>query len=159
MDYATYINILKDTLKKKIQLLDTLLEETNLQESSLALEEVDIDTFQKCVEQKEILIEQLNKLDDGFELVYERFGDAIKENKGKHQEDIRELQECIRKIMEKSSLLQNKEKNNKMKFEHYLVNKKAEIRSFKVSSKAVGNYYKNMSEGYQGEAIFLDKKK
>jgi len=159
MNYTIYINILKDTLKKKMQLLDKIVEETTFQEVSLSLDEIDIGAFQEGVERKDFLIEQLNKLDDGFELVYERFGEAIKANKSMFQGDILEIQDYIRKIMEKSSLLQSKEKGNKAKFEKYLVDKKAEIRNFKVSNQAVSNYYKNMSESYRGEAVFLDKKK
>lgn len=159
MDYTAYINILKDTLKKKIQLLDKILEETNNQETTLSLREVDIEAFQESVGKKESLINQLNKLDEGFELVYEKFGEAIKADKAMYQEDILELQNYIRRIMEKSSFLQSKEKGNKEKFDRYLASKKEEVRNFKVNNQAVNNYYKNMSEGYQGESIFLDKKK
>lgn len=159
MDYIAYINILKDTLKKKIYLLDELLEETYRQEQAISLAEADVDAFQEGIEKKEPVILQLNKLDDGFELVYEKFGAAIKENKQSYREDILELQSYIKKVMEKSTLLQGMEKSNKIKLESYLSQKKVEVRAYKVSNQAVGNYYKNMSEGYQNESIFLDKKK
>lgn len=159
MDYTAYINILKDTLKKKIHLLDELLEETHRQADAISSKEVDVEAFQHGMERKEPIISQLNKIDDGFELVYEKFGIAIKENKQSYREDILELQNYIRKVMEKSTLLQSIEKSNKEKFEKYLYEKKVEVKAYKVNNQVVGNYYKNMSDGYQNESIFLDKKK
>ncbi len=159
MDHNVYINILKDTLKKKIYLLDVLLTETLSQEEYLSLKHMDIDEFEKAVIRKEPLIEQLNKLDDGFELIFENFGKVIKENKNLYQKDILEIQEYIRQVMQKSTLLQGKEKSNKVKLENYLSNRKMEVRKFKANNQAVSNYYKNMADSYQGEAIFLDKKK
>lgn len=159
MDYTTYINILKDTLKKKTQLIDKLLEETLNQELALSQKEVDIDAFEEGVERKGYFIQQLAQLDDGFELIYERFGMEIKKNKLQYQGDILELQNYIKEVLDKSTLLQGKEKNNKEKFERYLAEKKVEVRKFKINNQAVGNYYRNMSDVYQGESIFLDKKK
>lgn len=159
MDNIAYINILKDTLRKKLHLLDMLIEETNTQEEYLSIKSVDIEEFENIIARKEPLIEQLTKLDDGFELIFERVGDAIKENKFLYQKDILELQEHIRLVIQKSILLQGKEKSNKEKLENYLSSRKMEIRNFKASNQAVSNYYKNMSDGYTGESIFLDKKK
>lgn len=159
MDYIAYFNILKDTLRKKIHLLDKLLEETNIQEECFFKKEIDIEEFENAISRKETLIEQITKLDDGFELVFERVGDAIKENKILYQKDIIELQEYIPQVIEKSILLQGKEKSNKEKFDHYLSNRKKEVKNFKANSKVVSSYYKNMFDGYIGDSLFLDKKK
>lgn len=158
MDYIAYINILKDTLRKKIHLLDKLLEETIIQEECF-LKDDNIEEFEKAISRKEPLIEQITKLDDGFELIFKRVGDAIKENKILYQKDIIELQKYIRLVTQKSILLQGKEKSNKEMFEVYLCQKKMEVKHFKANSQAVSSYYKNMLDGYRGDSIFLDKKK
>lgn len=159
MDNHVLINILKDTLAKKINILDRLIEETSNQEQYISLKRDNLEEFEEIVERKDLLLNELSKLDDGFERVYERVSEIIKENKTLYQKNIMELKDAIRIVLEKSTLLERKEKNNQEKLKEYFIHKKKEIKSFNVSNQAVSNYYKNSSDGYRGESIFLDKKK
>lgn len=159
MNKITYINILKDALNNKLNLLDEILDETYIQEKCLLLEEVDIDGFNDAILRKESLISYLYKLDEGFDVVFERVGNIIKDNRYIYHEEIIQLQQLIRQIIEMSTLVEGKEKSNKEKLEHYLSSKKREVKNFKVSNYTVNNYYKSMSEGYHGESFFIDKKK
>lgn len=159
MDSTTYINILKDTLVKKNHLLDELIEVTEFQEECVESSEMNLEQFDDTLSEKETYIKQLNQLDDGFEIVYLRVKEELTTNKEAFKEDILSIQELIKTITSKSAKLQIKEKQLKFKLESYLVVQKKEIREYKISTQTVSSYYKNMSNAYQGESYFLDKKK
>lgn len=159
MDTNTYIKIITDTLIKKSKILDRLIEITKEQEIILNSYELNIENFDETMNKKEKLIEQLNQLDDGFEMIYSRVQYEIKNNLLEYKSDIIVMQDFIKKIMKQSTNLQIQEKSNKLQLETYLTNRKQEIKNYKMSSQTVSNYYKNMMNEYQGESYFLDKKK
>lgn len=159
MDTNTYIKILTDTLIKKSKLLDGLIELTKEQETILNSYELNIEKFDETMNKKEKLIEQLNQLDNGFEMIYSRVHYEIKNNLLEYKSNMIVMQDFIKNIMEQSTNLQMQEKSNKLKLETYLTNRKQEIKKYKMSSQTVSSYYKNMMNEYQGESYFLDKKK
>lgn len=65
-----YIQILIDSLKKKSLLLTNLTQKNALQEAAVMSD--DTQAFDHILEEKAVLIEELNHLDQGFDLVFER---------------------------------------------------------------------------------------
>ena len=61
-----YLTILEDSLEKKNKALDALSEMCAKQEKAICGEKLDVDTYNEVTEMKGSLIENLNKLDDGF---------------------------------------------------------------------------------------------
>jgi flagellar biosynthesis/type III secretory pathway chaperone len=159
MDNKTYIYILSDTLSKKINLLDELIELTLLQAEYILETPFDIDKFDQVLPDKSELIEQLNLLDDGFEKIYNHVNAEISTNKIQYKDEIIKLQDLIKQVTEKSTKIQTLEIQNKSKLEIYFSNKKKEIRNYKMSSQSASSYYKNMANQYEGNSYFLDKKK
>ena len=68
----TYIKVLIDTLKKKEKVLTSLSECTKQQSQLLEADEFDTEAFNSIIEKKDILLEELQGLDDGFLDLYER---------------------------------------------------------------------------------------
>ncbi|HHT96875.1 MAG TPA: flagellar protein FlgN [Clostridiales bacterium] len=160
MNSKTYINILKDTLVKKNEILDQLLDITILQEECFKNSPVDIDLFEDSVGKKTDIIEQLNTLDDGFDKVYKHVKNELIDEKDTYKEDVYELQESIKNIISKTTKLQALEIRNKKSAEAYFSSKKNDVKTFKISSQTASNYYKNMADQHQeGQSYFLDKKK
>jgi hypothetical protein len=159
VENRTYINILSDTLKKKISLLDQLIDISSEQEMIITSAEPDMDRLDNTFSEKEVIITQLNQLDDGFEKVYQHVKDALKEDKDQLKDQILKLQELIRLVTEKSTQLQVIEHRNKSRFQLFFAGKKKEIKNFKVSSRTADSYYKSALNGQSGESYFLDKKK
>ncbi len=159
MDNNTYVHILTDTLSKKSFLLDELIQITEMQERYITLTPPDMDNFETSLEDKEILINKINELDDGFEKIYEHVKNEIISNRVNHKEAIIELQNLIKQVTEKSTKLQTLEIRNKKSLEIFFANKKKEIKDFKRSSETATNYYKNMMNQQLDESYFLDKKK
>lgn len=159
MDVNIYIKILTDTLIKKNELLEVVIDLNKTQDNILSSVEVSIEEFDIILDKKEKVISQLNQLDDGFEKIYSKIQESIKNNVMIYKTEVVFLQEQIKQIMDKSILIQIQEKSNKVKLESFLIKQKREIKNYNVSSQTVSNYYKNMINEYQGESYFLDKKK
>ncbi len=73
-ELRTQIKILLDSQEKKLLVLERLLVLTKQQEENLKSEEFDADKMEDCIRRKNLLINDLTKLDDGFEGIYARVG-------------------------------------------------------------------------------------
>ncbi len=158
MEDRTYINILTDTLRRKVELLERLIRLTGEQEEILSSEAPDMESLETTFSEKEAGIIQLNQLDEGFEKVYHHVKEAFEVNKEQYKDQIIGLQELIRSVTEKSARLQAMELRNTSRFQKFFQGKKKEIKNFKVSSKMANSYYKSAMNQQPGESYFLDKK-
>lgn len=158
MDDNTYVHILVSTLSKKNNLLDNLITVTLLQEGYINTESFDMEQFEQTLPEKEVMIEQLNLLDEGFEQVYDHVKSQLNNYTNQFEQEILQLQELIRQVTEKSVRLQALEMQNKNKLESYFTIKKKEVKDFKMSRQMANNYYKNTANQHSGESYFLDKK-
>lgn len=155
----TYLDILIHTLQKKVQVLDDVIISTNEQEKLLAKSNnMDLDEFNRIIEEKGNHIEQINELNEGFERLYERIKEELINKKAEYSTEIKQLQNLITIVTEKSLKIQAMEKQNYIKFQQFSKTKSAEIKEYKQSSKTVTSYYKNMVGQHQGQSYFIDKK-
>ena len=154
-----YFDILQDTLIKKNQLLDELIEFTKKQQRIILDNEFDEMKFSNMVEEKEKVLTQLQEYDDGFEVLYQSISVELVEHKYEYQNNIKSMQQLIKNITEKSILLKNLELQNKLQLEIYFKQERDKIRNFKMNNKAVTSYYKNMNQVQGEDSYFLDKKK
>lgn len=159
MENKTYIHIMTDTLKKKIIQLEKLLDLTARQEETMNDLVPNMDTFEQIINDKDECIQQINQLDDGFEKIYSRIQEELKEKRTELKGQIQTMQELIFQITDKSTKLQAVELRNKAKIEAYFTNKRNEVKSLKLSNRTASNYYKSMQSYQTGESFFLDKKK
>lgn len=147
-----------ESLTKKIEILEKLLEYTKAQEMLLEEEEFRMEEFSKLLDKKGELIDVLNTMDQGFEQVYERMEEEIKGKKEEHSHEILLMQERIRTITDLSIKLQELEYKNKEKVEIQFSQKKNEIKTFRQSKDNVNKYYRVMSKTQVVDSAFLDKK-
>lgn len=154
-----YIQILIDGLKKKYHVL-MRISELNAEQAVLAADkELDFETFGITLEKKQECIDELNKLDEGFETVYKRVKDELNNRANLYEKEVILLKELVNQVTEKSIGVQAEEERNRQaiqgKFDVY----KKEIRKFKVSSQVTNSYYKNMNGLEVNNPVFMDKKK
>lgn len=155
---SNYLRIMIESLSKKIEILETLLEYTKQQEVLLGEEEFSMEKFGELVDKKGELIDTLNTMDQGFEQVYERLEEEIKGNKETYRHEILLMQQRIKEITDLSIQLQELEYKNKEKAETQFAKTKNEIRSFRQSKENVNKYYRVMSNTQVVDSAFLDKK-
>ena len=137
--------MLIDGLQKKYNVLEDIHKIVNEQAVILSADKVDQIKFDNSMARKADLISELEKLNDGFENVYERVRDALMEKKDNFKDEIKTLQELIAKVSEKSVLIETMEERNKKKAEDFFSLRRREIRSVKQSNAVAKSYFQNMT--------------
>ncbi|MDE6065125.1 MAG: flagellar protein FliT, partial [Lachnospiraceae bacterium] len=66
----SYLKILEESLRKKLLVLDEIQAYNEKQKQVFQSDSVELDEFDAAVEEKGKLIEQISKLDEGFETLY-----------------------------------------------------------------------------------------
>ena len=155
-----YLDILEESLNKKIEVLDAIILKNEEQKKILEADEFDPEVFDQNTEEKGKLIDRLELLDSGFEKIFERVKEELESNKEAHRDQIHRLQDAIRAITEKSVFIQTTEERNRVTVEQKFKKEHEKIQLGKNSMKVAKQYYNNMrgiSAG--GSTAFLDDKK
>ena len=155
----TYIRMMLDVLVKKEVYLSKLLEFTTEQEHLLKSDKFDENAFMKLVEQKEDVLGRIEEFDQGFQSIYQRVGETLKDNKEQYKEQILQMQSLIAKLTDVGVKISVLEQKNKGLLQQRLQEKKKGIRQFKVGKKTADTYYKNMIKMQTGTSYFFDKEK
>lgn len=155
----TYIEIMIQSLKKKLVVLDELIEINARQRAILEDPEGDADEFDQTVDAKSALIDQLESLDSGFDKLYLRTKDMIQSHPDAYADEIIEMQECIRHITDKSMKAQSQEARNKELLMQKAAKVKSQARQVRANAKATSSYYQNMMKVNYVDPQFLDNKK
>ncbi|MBQ8591891.1 MAG: flagellar protein FliT [Lachnospiraceae bacterium] len=154
-----YLKILEESLIKKNTILDKLQELSDKQWVILNTTPVALEDFDKCVDEKDALLGDLSKLDEGFDTLYENIKNGLLDNKEQYSVQIKTLQQLIQKIMDKSVSIQAQESRNKDMVTAYFKNQKQSFGDGRRSSKAALDYYKSMNKSNVIQPHFMDQKK
>ena len=155
----TYVDIMIQSLNKKIQVLNCIAELNVKQREILEDEMAEVDAFDKTVEDKAVLIEQLQQLDSGFEKLFARVKEELDTNKESYKDAIQTMQSCIRRITDKSMEIQAQEARNKDLMIRKFAFVKESAKSVRTNSKIATQYYKNMMNLNYVDPQFMDNKK
>ncbi len=160
---ANYIDIMVESLQKKEKILEKLIEKCDAQAEVIADNDygsINWDKFNVLIAEKEILIDRLNEIDDGFEALYDRVGDEIKQNKERYASQIKAIQELIKAVTDKGVTIKAKEERNRANLERVLHPIKKELKTSKRSMSVINKYYNTMSgAGQPNVSGWVDKKK
>lgn len=153
-----YLNILEESLNKKLEVLEKIQNYNAEQHKLFSEGQVSLDRFDEFIDEKGKLIEQLSRLDDGFESLYAKVSEELKDNKAKYAEQIKRMQELVKQITDKSVVIQTEEARNKTLVEQYFAKERAGLRNNRKNSKAVFDYYQSMSKAASITPQFMDSK-
>lgn len=153
-----YISILKDSLNKKNNILKQILDLSKEQTVIINEEETDWDAFAKNTEDKGALIDEITKLDEGFEIIYEKVKEELSGNKEKYSKQISEMKILIKSITERSAEIQSIETRNKQRIEAQFAKSKKTIKQAKMGTKAAMEYYEKMNKINNVSPQMMDKK-
>ena len=141
----TYVTALIESLEKKVKILDEI-EAKNAEQAALLKEETfSFDKFDVNTEEKGVLIFRLNKLDEGFESVFEKVRDELNANRSAYASEIKKMQSLITKITEKSAVIEASEARNKAALENVFSKERAKLKGSRSSVKAVKSYSQAMN--------------
>lgn len=151
--------ILLQSLEKKNGLLDRMILQNSVQEEILKQDQFDMDAFDEAIDKQSSYVEQLDRLDQGFESVYDRVREELLENRERYREEIRRMQEQIQQITDKIVTLNAGNMRNKMLAENQFKKKRQEIGNGASKNKVAQNYYRSMNNLNYVSPQFYDNKK
>lgn len=159
MEKSKYLPIMIQSLKKKESLLDAIIQINKRQRDELENLSLDPDDFDKTFSEKAELIDELELLDNGFQELFDRVKGELDEHRELYQDEIKQMQECIRRLTAKSADIQAQEARNKDLMQQKFVAVRKQVKEVRRSQKVVNQYYKSMMKGRYMEPQFTDKKK
>ena len=154
-----YLQILEDSLKKKLAILEQIEEKSQEQALMLRDSDVSLQQIDENMDAKTRLIEELEPLDNGFEGLYETIREELLPQTEQYSEEIQSLQKLIAQVTEKSASIQALEARNKAEIELVFSREKKKLQSNRNALSVASNYYQNMNKVKNVEPQFLDRKK
>lgn len=154
-----YVLILRESLEKKVEILEHIQAENRKQKQVLEDANSDVDEFEATLDYKASLVDQIVKLDDGFETLFARVEEELQANKETYKEEIQRMQELIRQITDLSTAVQAQEKENEKLAKAKFAYVRKQVQKVRKSQKAVNNYYQSMRGDSVYQPQFMDKSK
>ncbi len=148
MPVDDYVQIMIESLSKKSELLDKIIRNNEEQHECVAnktFDEIDWDSFNLIVEQKQQSIDRIVKMDEGFQTLYDRVKEQLNENKDKYADKIQEIQRLIGIITDQGAKITTGEQRNRKIIEKTFGNRKREIKRTRNSLKVASSYAQTMS--------------
>ncbi|SER83363.1 flagellar export chaperone FlgN [Lachnobacterium bovis] len=155
----TYIEVMLQSLRKKELILDRIIELDELQKDALVNQGIKPDDFDIIVEQKSNCINELNLLDEGFQEIFNKISDEIDKNRALYAEEIRQMQESIRRITDKSVQIQAQEARNKELMKKKFSTIRRQVKDIRTNQGALKRYNQAMKKVEYIDPQFLDNKK
>ena len=155
-----YLDMMAESLDRKIAILEEM-ERVNADQKVLFEQgdAMDDDAFDASVEKKGELIDEIDKLNDGFTALFEKVKVEIGDNKAKYAAQIKGLQEQIRRVTELSNSVQTQEARNRQIADKYFNEARAKLVEGKKTSGTAMKYYQTMSKSVNIQPQFFDNKK
>lgn len=155
----TTLQLLLDSLEKKKRLMLDVQKLTQEQADALAKDSFDLNTFNNSVSNKQVIIEVINELDEGFGPTFDRIKPVLTGHPELYAIKIKQLQDLIRQISDLAMEIQALEKKNHQQFRTKIKTMKAEVRGFR-SGKKVADQYKSQATGQLSDTTqgFFDSK-
>lgn len=158
MQDKEYISVLIQSLEKKKDILDKIIAKNKEQKNLFIDEDSDPDRLEENMQEKSVLIDQLNELDEGFAQIFDRVKSVLKTEKDSYKEEIAVMQKFITEITEKSTNIRAQEQRNRELAVKRFSSVKKGIRKARTSNKAASQYYRNMANMNVVDSQFMDKK-
>ncbi len=162
MPVDDYIQIMIDSLKRKSEILDELIVKNEEMHGCVAdkgYEDVNWDSFNLIVAQKQMYIDRIVKMDEGFQSLYDRVKEQLNEDRSKYADEIKEIQKLIEKVTGQGIKISTGEERNKKIIEKLFGNRKKEIKRTRNSLKVANSYAQTMSGDFGMDFSAQDIKK
>ena len=152
------LSILIETLQKKEEVLKEILSKSKEQLDIVKADEFDEEAFDERFNDKDVLIDELNRLDEGFDGVYNRIRSELKENLDDYKPQVASLQQLIRVTMDLGSEIHQTENKVKDALPNALSQKKRSLYDKRMTATGVANYYRASKMMDMQDPYFMDHK-
>lgn len=153
------LDMLEESLEKKIEILKKIEEQNEKQKEVLSdPENVDENAFDKTVDTKSDLIDEILSIDEGFQSLFDRVKEEVGEHKDQYADQIKRMQNLIQEITGMTASIEAAEHRNKRLAEKYFSTARERMNQSRSSSSAAFNYYQTMNNYKNVPPQFVDKK-
>lgn len=154
-----YLQVMIESLEKKLDVLDRITDINKRQyECSTALP-FDMEKYNDIMDEKGGLIDELDRLDEGFTSTYELVKDEVLEYPERYRDKVLKLKELVKEVVDKGVSVEAQEKRNKAAMENAVALKRHEIKQKRISTKAAMKYYSVASKINNIDPQLIDRKK
>ena len=154
-----YLQIMTESLEKKLEVLDKIYEINKRQLAASTKRPFDAEAYDAIMDEKGGLIDELNRLDDGFTSTYELVREEVQGNPDKYREKVHRMQDLVREAVDKGVSIEAQEQRNKASMEAALTAKRQEIKERRVTANAASKYYSAVSKLNTVDPQLMDSKK
>lgn len=158
MDERHYLDAMITSLQQKREVLIKIIEKNMQQTALLSKEEVDMDVWEKLIDEKGELIEKLNFLDAGFDEVYQRVHEILQQQKQTHKDEISCMQDLISQITDLSVTIQSGELRNRDLAERQFSKYRSKAKTLTQNNRAAKMYRSSMRGAGALDPQFMDQK-
>lgn len=151
--------ILLESLEKKNRILDRLIGQIDAQEKILKSDDFDMEAFDKALDAQGAYVEQLDRIDRGFEAVYDRVREELIGNRERYRDEIARMQEQIQQITDKIVTINAGNMRNKTLAEKQFQKRRQAIGEGVSKNRVARNYYNSMNNLNYVAPQFYDNKK
>lgn len=159
MDTGNYLNIMLDSLIKKEDLLKQIVNYNEQQQQIVTAAEFDEEAFEHNISEKGELVEEILRLDEGFNSVFNRVKEDLQQHKSRYSEALVKLKELVTSVTDLGVQIQAQELRNKQLVEKRFAQMRKELSNAKRTTSKANAYYKNANKLNNYESHFLDQKK
>ena len=153
------LDMLEESLLKKLEVMKKI-QEVNARQKELlsAPESVELEDYDRTLDEKGEYIDKLLSLDEGFQSLFDKVKDEVGSHKQDYADQIRRMQGLIEQITGMSASIEAEEHRNKRLAENYFNVARTHMNQSKQSSVAAFNYYQTMNNFKNIPPQFMDKK-
>lgn len=148
----SYLDMLSRSLDRKLEILKQIEQENRKQTDLLDFPVQGAEfsgkweeAFDQTVEAKGRMIEELTRLNDGFDLLFSKVQVELTLQKEKYRTQLARLQDQIQEVTEMSNRIQVQEQRNKALVDQYFSEERTKIKVGKRSTATAMKYYQTMN--------------
>ena len=148
----SYLDMLSRSLDRKLEILKQIEQENRKQTDLLDFPVQGAEcsgkgeeAWDQTVEAKGRMIEELTRLNDGFDLLFSKVQVELTLQKEKYRTQLARLQDQIREVTEMSNRIQVQEQRNKALVDQYFSEERTRIKVGKRSTATAMKYYQTMN--------------
>lgn len=159
MSMDSLLQILQDSLRKKLEILAAVETKSREQAELLTDPDVSLEALDRNMDEKAKLVEEISKLDAGFEALYESIRKELIGNKDAYRDQIRAIQTYVAGIMDRSASIEAIEARNKAAIEMIFQTRRKALQHKKAASSVARQYQKTAKSLNVVNPHFVDSKK
>jgi len=153
-----YVQVLVETLKKQVTVLQDILELTKTQSVIAADSEFNEVLLEESLNKKEVLIAKLNELDDGFTAVYGRVRSEVANNQELYQDELKTMQSLIKQCTDLGVEIKVLEERNRERLAQCFASQQKKYGTKRTAASVASHYHQTMNNQKVRDAYLFNQK-